>query len=110
MNNVVIIPCYRRPEYLQICLEHIVRADMHKQMYYLFCLDSGYDKANLEVIRKFDLNGQITYRGHSTNKLMKQSYNLLMGYKSAASMLNINCIFLIEEDILISNDLSLIHI
>ena len=103
MNNIVIIPCYRRPEYLQLCLERIIKADLYDQMYYIFCLDNGYDKENFSIIKNFDLDGQIIHREHFKNKMMKQSRNLLYGYKNAYN-LGANYIFLIEEDVMIAND------
>ena len=50
--GIVVIPVFNRPEFLKICLECIERADNYKNYLYIFQLDWGYDKRNIDVIKE----------------------------------------------------------
>jgi len=107
--NVVIIPCYDRPEFLAITLEQIEKANNSNKFLYLFTLDNGYDKECEDVINKFPLKKIITKRKKTKLTLGKQSYNLLEAYREAC-ILSSKYVLLIEDDILITNDFFDFHI
>ena len=41
--NIVVIPCFDRPEFLHVTLELITKADNYKDYLYLFQCDYGFD-------------------------------------------------------------------
>lgn len=100
--NVVVIPCFDRPEFLSVCLELIQKAKGSEDMTYLFQVDFGGDATVIDVINKFQFKKEIFKTDFHKFK-NKQSYSLLLGYKNALK-LNPEKIFLIEDDVLIAND------
>src|SRR5579864_423806 len=50
--DVVVVPCWRRPEMLWHCLDNLCKAEGVQAMHVVFRLDSGYDADNLAVIRE----------------------------------------------------------
>jgi hypothetical protein len=102
MKNVVIIPCFKRPEYLAIMLKYIELSDLACEQKYLFAYDFGADTDNLKVIDEFPFEKIITKRAPRYG-LTKQSANILMAYKEACQMTD-GKIFLIEDDIFIGKD------
>lgn len=103
MKDLVLIPCFQRPEFLSICLEQIAKAEGAENYTYAFLLDRGFHKDNLRVIERFPFEKGIQIRSVTVPGIGKQSMNLLEGYRFACE-LPIKKVFLIEEDILISND------
>ena len=73
--NIVVIPCFDRPEFLQVTLELISKADNYKDYLYLFQLDYGFDLKNIEVINKFDAI-KVINRTKFTGYEREQSYNV----------------------------------
>lgn len=104
--NVVVIPCFNRPEFISICLELIQKAEQG-DLLYLFQVDFGYDPQVVEVIERFPLKKEIKYTPSHTLQ-NKQSYSLLMGYENALQH-NPDKIYLIEDDIFIANDFFIWH-
>ena len=102
--KVVLIPVFRRPEFLTVCLEYIRAATYCDNYHYVFLCDFGYSLDNLQVINQFPLSKEIIKRGkHKFKPITKQSYNLLEGYRYAVE-LGAEKVYLIEDDIFIAND------
>lgn len=101
--NIVLIPCWQRPEMLYVTLSFIRKARYWKDNKYVFLVDAGYSPKVLDVINAFDGDKEIVLREATKYKLTKQSFNLLKGYEYAVSQ-SPEYVYLIEEDIFISND------
>lgn len=101
-ENIVLIPCFNRAEFLAVTLELINKAELADTMTYIFQIDFGYEPEILEVINNFKLDKVISYTPEHEYP-NKQSYSLLKGYEVALSY-NPKHIFLIEDDIFIAND------
>lgn len=101
MNNVL-VPCFRRPEFLSYCIQHIQQANGSDRYNYVFALDYGYDPANLEVLKAFGLRHEFIYTPRITHQTTKQSYSLLnaLVYCSKGADL----VFLVEDDVMIGRD------
>lgn len=108
MNGVVLIPAYQRPEFLWHCLENIKRAHGADRYHYLFRFDHGHTPELYEVLKGFPLQHEVTTSPRSGYRIGKQSYNLLMGYKHAASMTN-GLVLMVEEDVMVRQDFFLFH-
>lgn len=105
--DVVVIPCFNRPEFLSVCLELIHKAVGAEENLYLFQVDFGYDPEVLSVIEKFPMQKEIQKTPVHRFK-NKQSYSLLKGYENALKH-NPQKIYLIEDDVFIANDFFLWH-
>ena len=106
--NIVVIPCFDRPEFLQVTLELISKADNYKDYLYLFQLDYGFDLKNLEVIDNFDAIKVINRTKFTGYREGKQSYNVLSGLITAAQHTK-ELVFLIEDDVFIGKDYFTFH-
>lgn len=109
--NVILIPCWKRPEFLHLCLDHLSKCEGIKDHTIIFRLDAGYDRDNLTVIDSFkDRLGPIqiepTERTSYTDG--KQSYSLLTGYHIAANLSD-HLVYMIEEDVMVSPDFLKYH-
>ena len=105
-RDVVLIPCWRRPEFLWHCLDNLTRAEGFEQLHVIFRPDHGHDPVILDVIAEFaerlasyevDLPVRCPYRR------TKQSANVLGGYLLAAARTR-HLVFMIEEDIMVARD------
>jgi hypothetical protein len=103
---VVLVPCWRRPEFLWHCLDNLSRAEGIGQLHVLFRADSGHDPAIHQVIAEFAPR----FGGHQIDepvpcpyKRTKQSANLLGGYLLAAQ-LSRRYVFMVEEDVMVARD------
>lgn len=97
---ICLIPCYNRPEFLKLCLEQIQTNDC-KGIKFLFHVDFGYSRDIIKVIKDFRLDKEIVFnQRHRFNKL---PVNILEGYRQAAKRAK-KYVFMIEEDIMVSND------
>lgn len=103
--NRVVIPAYRRPEMLQLCLEKIQQADTWNDYQYIFMLDHGHDYRNNHVIADFPATHKHIHKQprYKYSTITKQSYNVLYGLLMAASS-NEGLVYLIEDDIMIGKD------
>jgi hypothetical protein len=52
-RDVVLIPCWRRPEFLWHCLDNLTRAEGIERMHVIFRADQGHDPAIHQVIADF---------------------------------------------------------
>jgi hypothetical protein len=105
-RDVVLIPCWRRPEFLWHCLDNLTQSSGFEELHVMFRPDQGHDPAIREVIAEFaprlssyeiDLPVRCPY-GRS-----KQSANVLAGYLRAAARAR-QFVFMIEEDIIVARD------
>ncbi|HEX4049795.1 MAG TPA: hypothetical protein VHY19_02815 [Steroidobacteraceae bacterium] len=105
-RDVVLIPCWRRPEFLWHCLDNLARAAGIDQLHVLFRADTGYDRAIHEVIAEFAshfASYQVDEPVPCPYKRSKQSANVLGGYLLAAQ-LSRRYVFMVEEDIMVARD------
>jgi hypothetical protein len=105
-GDVVVIPCWRRPEFLWHCLDNLTRADGSAETQILFRLDTGYSPDNIAVIKSFSdrlPNYQIECAPTCPFRRTKQSANVLLGYLHAARRSR-RLVHLIEEDVMVSRD------
>jgi hypothetical protein len=104
--DLVLIPCWRRPEFLWHCLDNLTRADGLAGMEILFRLDSGYSPESLEVIRSYSNqlpHFEIDHPPSCPYRRTKQSANVLLGFLRAAKRAR-RFVHLIEEDIMVARD------
>jgi hypothetical protein len=105
-RDVLVIPCWRRPEFLWHCLDNLRRAEGIADLHVLFRPDRGYDAKIFRVIDEFgpqlgsyeiDVPPPCPYRRG------KQSANVLGGYLRAAA-LSRRYVFMVEEDVMVARD------
>lgn len=103
--NVVLIPAFNRAEFLTIALEHIATNPDFKENYYLLAFDHGGRSDNPLVfsdwLQKHAVRGHVTNRELRYTGLMKQSWNVIQGYREALSITD-ELVYMIEDDIMIS--------
>lgn len=105
MQNLVLIPCWRRDDFLAVTLEHIVNANRADQYCYIFLVDRGFSPNVLGVIESFPLCKDV--RIMNPHRYIGNSYNVLEGYKYALELTpqcESELIYLIEEDIWVGKD------
>ncbi|MGH8207522.1 MAG: hypothetical protein ACRETK_12180 [Steroidobacteraceae bacterium] len=105
-RDVVVLPCWRRPEFLWHCLDNLSQADGILDLQVIVRLDTGYLQDNLDVIRSFSEripHLQIQYPQPCPFRRTKQSANVLLGYLQAAAVAR-RFVFLVEEDIMVARD------
>jgi Glycosyltransferase like family 2 len=105
-RDVVLIPCWRRPEFLYHCLDNLTRAEGIESMHVIFRPDHGHDPAIHEVIAGFAdrlASYEIDVAVRCPYGKTKQSANLLGGYLLAASRTREH-VFMIEEDVMVARD------
>jgi hypothetical protein len=105
-KDVVLLPCWRRPEFLWHCIDNLSQAAGIENTHVVFRLDTGFAPDILDVIRT---QGQrlpsfeIQYPPACPFRRTKQSANILLGYLQAACKSR-QLVFLIEEDIMVARD------
>lgn len=105
MKHVVLIPAWRRPEFLWHCLANIQRAELADQMHYIFRFDQGHSIELHEVIKGFPFSHEVAVTAPSKYRIAKQSYSLLTGYTLAADRApEGGLVFMVEEDVLVATD------
>jgi hypothetical protein len=101
--SVVVVPVFSRPDFLEVCLDHIVKADDFDKHRYLFCLDYGYNPDVIKVINKYPLMAAAMKVPDNHLKEGKQSYNVINGLIIAAEVSD-DKVYYIEDDCLIASD------
>lgn len=105
-RDVVLLPCWQRPEMLWHCLDNLCKADGIQSMHVIFRPDSGYDPDNITVIHEFGdrmPSYEIQTVAHCPYRRTKLSANLLLGYLHAAAIAR-RYVYLVEEDIMVGRD------
>lgn len=105
MRDVVLIPAWRRPEFLVHCLLNIKRAEEADRMHYIFRFDQGHSAELYDAIKlaEFTFSHEITQTPHTKYLLAKQSFSLLTGYHLAAQK-SLKLVYMIEEDVMVATD------
>lgn len=109
-RGVVMIPAFDRPEFLALTLEYIQKADHAKEYTYHIQLDKDYDEACLDILQKFGVWYTIDVNDEKLG--CGNSHNILSGLNTAyirATILDIDTIHLIEEDVWVAKDYFLYH-
>jgi hypothetical protein len=104
-RDIVVLPCWRRPEFLWHCLDNISRAEGSADLTVMLRPDTGFSTDNLEIARSFAdrLQIEISHATPAPYKRTKQSANVLLGYLHAAASAK-QYVFLIEEDVMVGRD------
>lgn len=101
----MLIPCWRRDDFLSVTLEHIKNANRSDEYCYVFLVDRGHTQDVLNVVDNFPLCKEV--RKTPPHRYRGNSYNILEGYKFAVDVAR-DCesslVYLIEEDIWIGKD------
>ena len=112
MKGIVVLPNFNRPEFLHVCLEHILKADESDSYTYLFCFDYGFDTQLNTIYEEFPLEKyRINMDRHLYSPLSKQSRNVLNGFCAAAEISTEQnyLVHLIEDDIFVGRDYFTFH-
>jgi len=110
MKNIVVVPCWRRAEFLSVTLDYLKEANNAANHLYLFCVDRGHNPEVPQVINQFPLEKMV--RIAPFNRYKGNSFNVLGGYKHAMSLCskyNSELIYLVEEDIFCGKDFFTFH-
>jgi hypothetical protein len=107
--NIVVTPLHSRPEMFKVWSELVKKANGASDLFYLFCLDYGYDEKYLDLIYEFPFECSIIEMPETAYKLGKQSNNVLNGMVSAAKHAD-NLVYYLEEDIFPGKDFFLWHL
>jgi hypothetical protein len=105
-KDVVVVPCWRRPEFLWHCLDNLTRADGIDRVHVLFRPDTGYSPDNLQVIQAFAdrlSSFEVQVADPCPFRRTKPSANFLLGLLHAAATTK-QLVFLVEEDIMVARD------
>lgn len=108
IKDICILVGWQRPEFMELCLKHVQEAELSDSLIYLFCLDAGYDKKYLDIIKSFPYEKYIIERKDKGFKIGKQSYNVIAGLLSASKEAK-DVVFYVEEDIFIGKDFFKYH-
>jgi hypothetical protein len=107
--QVVIVPAWRRPEFLWACLQRLLVAD-REDLRYLLALDRGHTHETARIASVFRKRLGVNRVDTSVRRhaYKGNSYNVLEAYREAAnrpsSSARVELVHLIEEDILIGAD------
>jgi hypothetical protein len=105
-KDVLLLPCWRRPEFLWHCLDNLTRTEDIGDVHVLFRPDTGFLPDNIDVIHSFAdrlSSFQISLPEPCPFRRTKQSANLLLGYLRAAAEAR-QYVFLVEEDTMVARD------
>jgi hypothetical protein len=105
-RDIVVLPCWRRPEFLWHCLHNLAQAEGVGEVTIVVRPDTGYAPENLEVLRSFSdrlPNIRVQYPTPAPYRRTKQSANVLLGYLLAANAAR-HLVYLVEEDIMVARD------
>lgn len=103
MKEIVIIPAWRRPDFLKAALTRLLVADDGIPEYWI-CLDRGYLATLFPVTSWFKKQlGRRARIGARMHVYKGNSYNVLMSYRDALAE-GADVVHLVEEDILVGAD------
>lgn len=109
--DTLLIPCWRRPEFLHHCLSNLVATGDLSSVHVIFKPDTGHSRETVEMIERWAPSlpsWEIASAIPSRNRQTKQSLNVLSGYIYAASMSD-SLVFMVEEDIMVGRDFFRFH-
>jgi len=105
-RDVLIIPCWRRPEFLWHCLDNLRRAVGIGDLHVLFRPDRGHDPRIHDVIDEFGpqlASYDVEVPPRCPYRRGKQSANVLGAYLRAAAITR-RYVFMVEEDVMVARD------
>jgi len=105
-QDILLVPCWRRPEMLWHCIDNICKAEGIEAMHVVFRPDSGFDPDNLAVIREHAKrlpSHEIQPAPNCPYRRTKLSANILLGYLNAAARARRH-VYMVEEDIMVGRD------
>ncbi len=105
-GDIVVVPCWRRPEFLWHCLENLTRAEGIESVHVLFRPDVGYAAETLGVIDAFASrlpSYEVLPAKPCPFRRTKPSANFLLGLLHAAQRTR-GLVYLVEEDIMVGRD------
>jgi hypothetical protein len=105
-KDVVLLPCWQRPEFLWHCIDNLSQADGIEDIHVIFRPDTGFVPDILDVIHTQGrrlASFEIQFPPACPFRRTKQSANVLLGYLQAVRKAR-QFVFLIEEDIMVARD------
>lgn len=114
MKDIVLIPTYRRPEYLYLCLEHLAKTypDAQDREFWI-CEDSRpHDEYTFKIVREWEHDVYnawikrlplcwIKQREHEYNG---NSFNVMRSYRAAYEQPDVRFVYLVEDDVFVTPD------
>ena len=114
MKDIVLIPTYLRPEFLQICLEHLAETTATSTpKEFWICADQRPDDCyrhklelewQAEVLEAWRRTLPIKFFQVEKHLFNGNSYNVLESYKRAYREPGVRYVYLVEDDVLVSPD------
>jgi hypothetical protein len=105
MQNIVLIPCWRRDDFLAVTLDFIKEANGADKNHYVFLIDRNFHSSVVDVAKNFPLDRSLRFSPQ--HRYHGNSYNVLEGYRYAlqiAAEKQSQLVYLIEEDIWVGKD------
>ncbi len=103
---IVVVPCWRRPEFLAAAMRCIETARGAEQHSYIFSIDHAYDRRVFDVLEGFVFPRRMTLISRSEHGFVGPAYNILSAYKAALELARSDeLIALIEDDVLVATDI-----
>lgn len=96
--NICVTPLHSRPEMFKVWTELVQKANGASGIFYLFCLDYGFDERYEDLIYQFPFECDVIKMPQTSYRLGKQSNNVLNGMCAAARHSD-NLVYYLEEDI-----------
>ncbi len=109
--DVLLIPVWRRPEFLHHCLDNLAKTGDLATVHIVFKPDSGHSSETIEMIERWAPqlpSWEIASCLPSRNPTTKQSLNVLSGYLYAAKR-STGLVFMVEEDVMVGRDFFKFH-
>jgi hypothetical protein len=114
MSDIVLIPTFQRPEYLQLCLEHLLAAEGGKEKEVYISYDR-HTNDTAPVLRDMDYSQQIaesfkekfakmTFVARQPHPYVGNPCNFLETYKHAYFNSGARYVYLVEDDVLVAKD------
>ncbi|MCC6807514.1 MAG: hypothetical protein IT381_08825 [Deltaproteobacteria bacterium] len=107
MSDVVVIPAWRRADFLALTLERIAAARHSDEHHYFITLDRGFDPEVLAVAQAWKQKDVAVLARTSDHGYYGNSFNVLEGFRYAlgqAARLGSRLIYTIEEDVWVAKD------
>ncbi len=114
MKDVILIPTYLRPEYLQICLEHLARTtSTPTPKEFWVCADRRPDDEHRfkilldwqnDVLGAWRGTLPIRFINGAVHQFSGNSFNVLESYKKAYNEPGVRNVYLVEDDVFVTPD------
>ena len=114
MKDVVLIPTYLRPEYLQICLEHLAQttATATPKEFWICADRRPDDEYRYKIVLDWQNDVLSAWRGTLPIRFINgvkhtysgNSFNVLESYKKAYNEPGVRNVYLVEDDVFVTPD------